>query len=75
MARNPDGNSVAAWTAVIIIAAGSVVGGVAMVIEQWWLFWASLGLIVVGAIVGKVMSLMGLGNEPARRHDPSELTG
>lgn len=67
------GNSAAAWTAVIIIAVGFVIGGVAMVIDQWWLFWASAGVVVVGAIVGKVMSVMGMGNEPTRRHDPSEL--
>lgn len=68
------GNSVAAWTTVIIMAVGFVLGGVALVIGQWWLFWVSAGLIVVGAIVGKVLSLMGLGSEPSRRHDPSELS-
>lgn len=73
MSAMSHGNSVAAWTAVIIISAGFVLGGVAMVIEQWWLFWVSAGIIVVGAIVGKIMSLMGMGNEPARRHDPSAL--
>lgn len=74
MAHNPEGHSVAAWTAVIIMFIATIIGGVALVVAQWWLFWISCGLFVVGAIVGKVLSVMGFGNEPARRYDPAELT-
>lgn len=28
-----------------------VVGGVALMIHQWWLFWTALGIFVVGGIV------------------------
>lgn len=67
------GHSVAAWVAVSIIFAGFVLGGLALVLSAWWLFWTSGAVVVVGAIVGKVLSMMGMGTEPARRHHPSEL--
>lgn len=58
------GQTPAAWTAVVIIIAAFIVGTVALIINQWWLFWAAVGLVVVGGIVGKVMQMMGLGAHP-----------
>jgi len=55
------GNSVAAWTAVGIIMAASLVMAVAVVAALPWLFWVGCGLVVVGAIVGKVLAAMGFG--------------
>lgn len=55
------GQTPAAWTAVIIIMFAFFLGTFAVIIAQPWLFWVSVGLIVVGAIVGQVMSMMGYG--------------
>jgi hypothetical protein len=59
------GNTPAAWTGVMIILAGFVVGGIGMVIDQWPVFWVGVALVPIGAIVGKIMQKMGLGAEPA----------
>lgn len=62
------GQTPAAWTAVIIIMIAFFLGTFAVVIAQPWLFWVSVGLIVVGVVVGQVMSMMGYG---AKREDES----
>jgi hypothetical protein len=56
------GNTPAAWTAVTIILGAFTLGAIAMVLgPNWLLFWISVGIAVVGALVGKVMQLMGFG--------------
>lgn len=56
------GQSPAAWTAVGIMMLAVVVGAVGIVAGSWPLFWiGGIGLLVVGAIVGKVMAMMGYG--------------
>jgi len=43
-----------------------VIGAVAVWTMNWPLFWiGSVGLLVVAAVVGKVMSMMGMGKQPA----------
>jgi len=59
------GNTPAAWTAVMIILVGFVVGGLGMVIDNWTMFWVGVALVPIGGIVGKVMQKMGMGAEPA----------
>jgi hypothetical protein len=60
------GNTPAAWTGVIIVLVGFVVGGVGLVIDNMLVFWIGVALLPVAAIVGKVMSKMGMGAEPVR---------
>lgn len=68
------GNTPAAWTTVTIILIGSVIAGVAVVMGEWWLFYAAgIGLSVVGLLVGKVMGRFGLGSTPPRRHSQAEV--
>ena len=56
------GNTPAAWTAVAIIMIAFVVGAIGVLSANWALFWiGGVGLAVVGAIVGKVMQMMGMG--------------
>ena len=56
------GNTPAARTAVTIIMIAFVVGAIAVLIDSWPLFWiGGVGLVVVGAVVGKVMGMMGMG--------------
>lgn len=61
------GNTPAAWTGVMIILVGFVVGGIGMVIGQWTLFWVGVALVPIGGIVGKIMQKLGLGAEPVSR--------
>ena len=55
------GNSPAAWTAVIIMLVAVTIGTLAFWFDIAWLVWASVGLLVVGAIVGAVLARLGYG--------------
>ncbi|MBD0292196.1 MAG: VWA domain-containing protein [Jiangellaceae bacterium] len=56
------GNTPAAWTAAIVVLVGFFLGAIAVVVQNWLLFWiGGVGLVVVGGITGKVMQIMGLG--------------
>lgn len=55
------GDSPAAWTAVIVMLLGIAVGTVALFINQPVLVWISVGVVVVGAILGWVLSKAGYG--------------
>ena len=55
------GNSPAAWTAVIIMLVAFAIGTFAFWFDLAWLVIASAGLVVVGAIVGLVLSRLGYG--------------
>lgn len=59
------GSTPAAWTAVAIIMLAFVLGTIAVILGNWVLFWVAVALVPIGAIVGKVMSMMGLG---AKQH-------
>ena len=60
--RDPhEGNTPAAWTAVTIMLIAFVVGTVGVCMTQWWMLYLGFGIFIVGAIVGKVMAMMGLG--------------
>ena len=61
MVAQDHGHSTAAWTAVVLALAGFVVGGVALILAQPWLFFVGVGLLVLAVVAGKVMQMMGLG--------------
>ena len=67
------GNSPAAWTAVIIMLVAFTIGTVAFWLDLAWLVWASAALLLVGLLVGVVLSKAGYGaNGPkvtAKAHD------
>ena len=56
------GNTPAAWTAVSIMFVGFLISGIALPLEQAWLFFVGLAVVVLGAVAGKVMSMMGMGS-------------
>ena len=56
-----EGNSPAAWVAVIIMLAAIAGGTLAFWLDVPWLVWSFAGLVVVGAIVGAVLSKLGYG--------------
>ncbi len=63
------GNAPAAWTAVAIMFVGFLLSGLALPFELPWLFFVGLAVVVLGAVVGKVMSMMGMGNTVSYKDD------
>ncbi|MDI2126238.1 HGxxPAAW family protein [Yinghuangia seranimata] len=61
------GNTPAAWTLTILALIGSTISGVAVIAANQILFWAGIGVIVVGVIAGQAMRMAGMGTAPARR--------
>ena len=55
------GHSPAAWTAVTIMLIAITIGTVAFFFDVQWLVWASAGLLIVGLVVGLVLSRAGYG--------------
>ncbi|PDQ34752.1 MAG: hypothetical protein B5766_09835 [Candidatus Lumbricidophila eiseniae] len=55
------GHSPAAWTAVTIMLTAITIGMVAFVLDQPVIVWASVGLLVVGLLVGAIMKKAGYG--------------
>ncbi len=56
-----EGNSPAAWTAVIIMLLAFCIGTVAFFFDLPLLVWASAALLVVGLVVGYVLKRLGYG--------------
>jgi hypothetical protein len=56
------GNTPAAWTAVAIMFLGFLISGIAIPWEKPWLFVVGLVVVVLGALTGKVMQMMGMGS-------------
>jgi len=59
------GHTAAAWTAVLIMIVGFGISGIALPLALEWLFFVGLAVVALGAIVGKVMQMMGMGNTVA----------
>jgi hypothetical protein len=59
----PDnhGHSPAAWTAVVLTIIGFTIGGFGVVLALPWVFFVGSAVVLLAAVVGKVMQLMGLG--------------
>jgi hypothetical protein len=55
------GRTVAAWVGTTIAMVAVIVGGIAVILQNWPLFWASAGFLVLGLIATKVLQVMGYG--------------
>jgi hypothetical protein len=55
------GRTLAAWIGTTIALVAFILGGIAVVIQNWPLFWISAGLLVLGLIATKVLQAMGYG--------------
>ena len=55
------GHSPAAWTSVTIMLVAVTIGTIAFFFDVQWLVWASAGLLIVGLVVGLVLSRAGYG--------------
>lgn len=56
------GHTTAGWTAVTIMFVGFLLSGLALPFSLIWLFFLGLVVVALGAVVGKVMQMMGMGN-------------
>lgn len=61
MSAGSHGSTPAAWTLVVLVVLGFIVSTVGLVIGQWPVFWAGVGVVALGGIVGGVMKAAGLG--------------
>ncbi len=62
-AQHDHGHTPAGWTGVIIAFVGFCVAGGFMVAAEPVGFWAGIALTLVGAVVGGIMKLMGMGKD------------
>ncbi|MFE6052230.1 HGxxPAAW family protein [Kitasatospora sp. NPDC056446] len=65
MAAAAHGHTTAAWTGVVISFVGFGIAGVAMILPSVLLVWAGLAVILAGGVVGKAMSMAGMGQQPS----------
>jgi hypothetical protein len=68
------GNSVAAWTAVLVIMLGGLVSAIAFPLNSTWVFWAGIVVIVLGLVAGKVLAMMGFGVDGAGPLESATVT-
>jgi hypothetical protein len=45
--RHPNGKH-SSWMPVTVIIAAFMGGGIGIIVQSWWLFWLSVGLILLG---------------------------
>jgi hypothetical protein len=64
-AHDDHGKTPAAWTVLVIVTAAFIIGTIGLFIGSWVTFWVSVGVLLLGAIIGKVMQAMGLGKAKA----------
>ncbi|MGP6171141.1 HGxxPAAW family protein [Microbacterium sp. A196] len=55
------GHSPAAWTAVVVMLIGVAAGTIAFCFDQPVFVWASVGIIVVGLLLGVILAKAGYG--------------
>ena len=61
MTKHRDGQSTAAWTAVVIVLLAALVISVAIVFGSWPVAIVGIVLVVVGAAAGKILAMAGFG--------------
>ncbi|MFI7100375.1 HGxxPAAW family protein [Streptomyces sp. NPDC050161] len=71
MSSSGHGHTPAAWTGVIISFIGFCVAGAFIVMANVPGFWAGMVLIGLGAVVGGVMRVAGLGSVPKSSAKPA----
>lgn len=69
--HDAEGNSPAAWTAVIIMLVAFSIGTLAFWFDVAWIVWASVVLLAIGPIVGWFLARAGYGVNSPRRDTPA----
>ncbi|HLS74428.1 MAG TPA: HGxxPAAW family protein [Actinomycetaceae bacterium] len=65
-----EGKTVAGWAMFWAICLGGLVTGLGVVLWEMWVVIVGIAVIVLGLVVSKVMSAMGMGQERHRDHPP-----
>ncbi len=73
MAGSNHGHTPAAWTGVIIAFIGFCVSGAFMVLANPVGFWAGLGIVVIGGVVGMAMKAAGMGAPKPAHEDLAKV--
>lgn len=55
------GRTMAAWVGTAIAMVGLVVGGIAVIMQNWPMFWVGVALLVVALIATKALQSLGHG--------------
>jgi hypothetical protein len=61
--RHDHGNTPAAWTFVVITLIGCTAAGLGLIWNSTGVVLTGAGIVVAGALVGKLMQMMGLGKQ------------
>jgi hypothetical protein len=59
------GATTGVWIVTAVIMIGTILGGVALIIWNWPLFWVGIGLLVAGGIGGYLTGIMDMVTEYA----------
>ncbi|PRY02592.1 hypothetical protein [Allonocardiopsis opalescens] len=54
---SPHG-SLRSWLLVAVVIAAFVAGGIALIINAWWLFWTAAAIVVLSVPAGKLIGIM-----------------
>lgn len=46
------------WVLISVIVAAFIAGGVALIVQYWWLFWVSAGVVLLSIPAGRVIRIM-----------------
>lgn len=57
------GHTLAAWVTVVLVLLGSVISALGVMDGQPWIFWAGLGVVLVGVVAGRVLKMLGFGQK------------
>jgi hypothetical protein len=49
---------VSSWVLVAVVVVAVCVGGAAIIVRLWWLFWVCVGVVVVAVPAGKIVGIM-----------------
>jgi hypothetical protein len=55
------GRTLAAWVGTIVGLVAFIIGGIAVVLQNWPMFWGAAGLAVIAVIVTVILQRMGYG--------------
>lgn len=62
-AHESHGHSTAAWTSVGVILLGGLISSFALIFASAVVFWVGVVVMVVGAALGKILSMAGYGDK------------
>ncbi len=73
MSAAAHGHTPAAWTGVTIAFVGFMISGVAMIIPNVLLVWGGLAVVLLAGVVGKAMSIAGMGRQPSPHYETTPV--